>query len=108
MLPQEREELRSHETIVPNFDGVTKPAGDANPGPGSSFEFIIMFLPKVCRFTRVTRQQLEKLIQALLIPGKNWGAIAKELGRVFPEERVRKKQKSLPVALRHRAVFSCA
>ena len=61
MLPQEREELRRHETIVPNFDRVTNAAGDADPGPGACFEFIVVFFPKVCCFTRVTRQQLEKL-----------------------------------------------
>ena len=85
MLPQEREELRGHEAIVPNFDGVTNAAGDADPRPGACPEFIVVFFPKVCCFTRVTRQQLEKFTQALLIQGKIWGQLPKNRAELFPK-----------------------
>ena len=108
MLPQEREELRRHETIVPNFDGVTNAAGDADPGPGARFEFIVVFLPKGLLLHACYAAATSKTHSSVAHPRQDLGAIAKESGRVFPEERVRQKQKSSPVALRHRAVFSCA
>src|SRR5205823_4613785 len=70
MFPQECEELRHHETLMPNFDGITERTGDIDLRPGARFQVVIMVCPQLRRFTSIARQQVEKIVQAFLVPAQ--------------------------------------